>query len=104
MHNIRNHYYRNKKRMDAQESPELRRNLQFELNVIQLMQNMSHYHDVQRAWTGGRTLLIHRWIYSLRDGLLKDLGTPVQSLDDLEDEYRMIPMQDCQGDSDCLEE
>src|SRR5690606_18771390 len=72
--------------------------------VIQQVKNISHSHVVQRAWASGRPLVIHGWIYSLRDGLLKDLGTPVQSLSDLDDEYRMVPVQDCQEDSGSLEE
>ena len=90
--------------MDTLESPEERRNRLCELNVIQQVKNISHSHVVQRAWASGRPLVIHGWIYSLRDGLLKDLGTPVQSLSDLDDEYRMVPVQDCQEDSDSLEE
>jgi len=104
LHSIRNLYYRNKKRMDALEGPEQRRNRLCELNVIQQVKNISHSHVVQRAWASGRPLVIHGWIYSLRDGLLKDLGMPVQSLSDLDEEYRVVPVQECQEDSDTLEE
>jgi carbonic anhydrase len=29
---------------------------------------------VQQAWQRGRQLTVHAWVYSLNDGLLRDLG------------------------------
>lgn len=60
-----------------------------ELNVIQQVRNVSHTTIVQKAWLGGRALSIHGWIYDLADGLLRDLGTTVSSVDALPPIYRL---------------
>ena len=44
-----------------------------ELNVIKQVENLSHNTIVQKAWKQKRKLYIHGWIYSVSDGLLKDL-------------------------------
>lgn len=44
-----------------------------ELNVIRQVENLSHNAIVQKAWQKGRKLYIHGWIYSISDGLIKDL-------------------------------
>ena len=45
-----------------------------ELNVKAQVYNVARIPIVQQAWKEGRELRIHGLIYSLRDGLLKDLG------------------------------
>lgn len=95
LHSIKNLYYRNKKSMDGLGSMDERYNLLCELNVQQQVKNVSHAHVVQNAWANGRSLTIHGWIYSLNDGLLKDLGIRINSLGDLEDEYRMLSDPSC---------
>jgi carbonic anhydrase len=44
-----------------------------ELNVKKQVENLAHNTVVQKAWERGRRLYIHGWIYSIRDGLIKDL-------------------------------
>jgi carbonic anhydrase len=44
-----------------------------ELNVKQQVENLAHNTIVQKAWDRGRKLYLHGWIYSISDGLLKDL-------------------------------
>lgn len=44
-----------------------------ELNVAQQVRTLSHSGIVQGAWERGQKLEIHGWIYSLADGVLKDL-------------------------------
>jgi carbonic anhydrase len=44
-----------------------------ELNVKQQVENLAHNTIVQKAWERGRKLFIHGWIYSVADGLIKDL-------------------------------
>jgi len=44
-----------------------------ELNVKQQVENLAHNTIVQKAWDRGRKLYIHGWIYSIADGLIKDL-------------------------------
>jgi carbonic anhydrase len=44
-----------------------------ELNVTEQVRNVCEATFVQNAWKAGRELSIHGWVYSLEDGLLKDL-------------------------------
>jgi len=44
-----------------------------ELNVIAQTRILSALPTVVRAWERGQQLVIHGWIYDLRDGLLRDL-------------------------------
>ena len=44
-----------------------------ELNVIKQVENLSHNTIVQKTWQQKRKLYIHGWIYSISDGLIKDL-------------------------------
>ena len=43
------------------------------LNVIEQVQNLSRSAAVREAWSRGRPLVLHGWIYGLADGLLEDL-------------------------------
>lgn len=90
LHSVRSLYYRNKNRMVKLDTMDERYNLLCELNAMQQVKNVSYSHVVQRAWAEGRSLTIHGWIYSLHDGLLKDLGNRISSLEDLAEEYRML--------------
>lgn len=51
-----------------------------ELNVIAQARNVAHTGVVQDAWRRGEPLVVHSWIYSIADGLLRDLGFSVSSL------------------------
>ncbi|WP_305042419.1 carbonate dehydratase [Geoalkalibacter sp.] len=65
-----------------------------EINVIQQVANVAHSTIVQNAWLRGDSLTVHGWIYSLADGLLKDLGMSVDGPGQVPIIYRM-------GDGDC---
>ena len=60
-----------------------------ELNVEAQVANVCHTTIVQDAWRRGQTVTVHGWIYSLADGLLRDLGVVVQSSDQIPPEYRL---------------
>jgi carbonic anhydrase len=90
LYGIKNLYYRNKYRMDSFDNEEDRLNFLCELNVMQQVKNVAHTAVVQRAWERGQSLTIHGWIYSLKDGLAKDLGISIKGLEDLADEYRVV--------------
>jgi len=55
-----------------------------ELNVKHQLQSLAHSPAVSQAWSQGRTLSLHGWIYSIEDGLLKDLGISLHSQADLD--------------------
>ena len=44
-----------------------------ELNVIRQVQNVASDIFVQEAWARGQELSVHGWIYSIADGLIRDL-------------------------------
>jgi len=65
-------------------------NLLCELNVKAQVANVCHGTIVQNAWARGQQLTVHGWVYSVRDGLLKDLYTTISSSDQLADPYRFL--------------
>lgn len=54
-----------------------------EINVIRQALNVGDTTIVQDAWRRKQKVTIHGWIYSLGDGLLKDLNILVSSMDEL---------------------
>lgn len=44
-----------------------------ELNVLEQVKNVAYTTIVQNAWREGAELSVHGWIYSIKDGVLKDL-------------------------------
>ena len=78
----------NRDELSAIEDPRKRADRLAELNVIQQVANVCHTTIVQDAWRRGQRLTIHGWIYSLHDGLLRDLGMVIESPDQLPPEYR----------------
>ena len=58
-----------------------------ELNVIEQARNVCQTTVVRDAWSRGQQLSVHSWIYSLRDGLLRDLGFLASAVDAVADEY-----------------
>lgn len=59
-----------------------------ELNVIEQAANMCLTTIVQDAWARGQELSVHGWIYGLRDGLLRDLGTTARNPDQAAENYQ----------------
>lgn len=56
-------------------------NLLCELNVEEQVKNICSTTIVQDAWKQGKELSVHGWIYSIENGILKDLDTDVNSTD-----------------------
>jgi len=48
-----------------------------ELNVMRQVRNIAYDVLVQDAWARGQDLAIHGWIYSIADGLVRDLNVTV---------------------------
>ncbi len=51
-----------------------------ELNVVEQVVNVCQTTIVQDAWERGQDLTIHAWVYSLEDGLVRDLGLAVSDV------------------------
>lgn len=58
-----------------------------ELNVIEQAVNVSQTTVIQEAWMRGQQVSVHGWIYSLADGLLRDLQTCVSAQNELVSTY-----------------
>jgi carbonic anhydrase len=59
-----------------------------ELNVLEQAANVCKTTTVQSAWERGQRMAVHGWIYSVSDGLLRDLGFCVNSPNELTPAYR----------------
>lgn len=57
-----------------------RRDRLCELNVVEQVVNVCQTTIVQDAWERGQDLTIHAWVYSLEDGLVRDLGLAVSDV------------------------
>ena len=58
-----------------------------ELNVIEQVRDVCQTTIVQDAWRRGQPLVVHGWIYDLRDGLLRDLDCTSAGPADVADAY-----------------
>lgn len=59
-----------------------------ELNVIEQVFNVSRTEVVQKAWGSGQSVYLHGLVYSLHDGLLRDLGVNCNTKSGALDAYR----------------
>src|SRR5258705_6919264 len=59
-----------------------------ELNVIEQVANVCQTTIARDAWERGQALAVHGWVYGLKDGLLRDLGTTVTEPQDWHDAYQ----------------
>lgn len=60
------------------------------LNIIEQVTNVCNTTTVQNAWKNGTELLIHGWIYSIENGILRDIDTCITSLEQLMEEGRNV--------------
>jgi len=71
---------------DAGEQP-LQHDRLCELNALEQVANVCQTTIARDAWARGQKLVVHGWVYTLRDGLVHDLGLNVASADQLEPQY-----------------
>ena len=89
LRNIKDVQYRHQAQLDAVEDDEERVDRLCEFNVMAQVHNVIHTTIVQNAWHRGQQLAVHGWVYGLKDGLLRDLGCTVASIDQVPDAYRV---------------
>ena len=58
------------------------------LNVIEQVVNVCQTTVVQEAWERGQDLTVHGWVYSLQDGLVRDLKVNVAAAAELAPAYQ----------------
>ena len=59
-----------------------------ELNVIEQVANVCQTTIVRDAWERGQGLAVHGWVYGLKDGLIRDLGTTVTKPEEATPSYQ----------------
>jgi len=69
-----------------------------ELNVIGQVVNVCQTTIVQDAWERGQELTVHGWIYSVQDGLLRDLNMVVTRPEELAAEHQSALRSQAQDD------
>jgi carbonic anhydrase len=91
LRNIKDIYYRYEERFEGCIDQEERVDILCELNVIEQVANLCHTSVVQEAWNRGQELSVHGWIYSIRDGILRDLDASFDAAQQVPKAYRLAP-------------
>lgn len=88
LRNIKDTYSKYKDTLKGLSEKELENKLT-ELNVLSQVEHVCHTTIVQNAWADGQKLSVHGLIYSLEDGILRDLAVRITSADQLKDIYKI---------------
>lgn len=78
LHPIREVFHDNRTELDAITDTRKLLDRLCELNVMRQVRNVASDVFVQDAWARGQQLSVHGWVYSLANGLVKDLNVTVQ--------------------------
>ncbi|MDF1578966.1 MAG: carbonate dehydratase [Desulfobulbales bacterium] len=89
LRNVKDIYRQHQVNIDALQNEKERVDLLCELNVIEQVANICHTTIVQRAWKAGQELTVHGWIYSIEDGVLKDLDVCVTNPEEISQTHRI---------------
>ena len=84
LHPIREVAHDHRHELDAIPEERARLNRLCELNVVRQVRNVSSDVFVQDAWARGQSLCVHGWVYSLADGLVKDLEVSVSRAEQID--------------------
>jgi carbonic anhydrase len=89
LRNIKDIYRLHQNRFDKLESEEDKLDLMCELNIVEQVANVCHTTIVQNAWKKGQELAVHGWIYSIEDGLLRDLNVCITNKEEISLAHRL---------------
>lgn len=89
LRNIKDVYRNQQNKIDALQNESAKIDLLCELNVIEQVKNVCHTTIVQSAWKSGQELSVHGWIYSIEDGILKDLNVCITNPDEISQIHSM---------------
>ena len=92
LRNVKDVYAMHREEVDSFNDENERLNRLIELNVMEQVRNLCHTSFVQEAWERGQPLAIHGWVYSLRNGRVKDLRVSHTCADKIDDIYAMDPL------------
>jgi carbonic anhydrase len=73
--------------LEAMGDAELQHDRLCELNALEQVANVCQTTIARDAWARGQKLVVHGWVYTLRDGRVHDLGLNVAAADQLEPQY-----------------
>lgn len=76
---IKNVYSKHQNELEAIDDLNKRSDLLVELNVIEQVRNLAKISFIQDEWESGEFPQIHGLVYSLKDGILKDLKNSINS-------------------------
>ena len=88
LRNIKDTYHRHQTEVEAQPNREARIDRLCELNVTAQVSRVAQTPIVQNAWQRGQSLSVHGWIYSIKDGLLKDMNVRISGPEQVAPIYR----------------
>ena len=77
---LRELYRRNRGCFEAMADEQARWDLLCEMNVVEQVRVSCELPIVRGAWARGQALVVHGWIYSVRDGRLRDLKVTVSGV------------------------
>jgi carbonic anhydrase len=89
LRNIKDIYRYYQEQIDALATDKEKHDRLCELNVIEQVANVCHTTIVQNAWKAGQELTVHGWIYSIEDGILKDLNVCVANASEISRIHRI---------------
>ncbi len=89
LRHIKDVYRYHQAKIDACETEHEKIERLCELNVIEQVANVCHTTIVQNAWRAGQDLAVHGWIYSLEDGILRDLDVCVTRPEEISRTHRL---------------
>lgn len=89
LRNIKDIYRYHQTKIDSLQDKTEKINLLCELNVVEQVANICHTTIIQSAWKAEQKLAVHGWIYSIQDGILKDLDVCVTNLDEISQIHRI---------------
>ena len=89
LRHIKDIYRFHQSKIDALLNEKDKINLMCELNVIEQVANICHTTIIQRAWKSGQELAIHGWIYSIENGILKDLNVCTTNSNEISQTHRV---------------
>ena len=82
LHPIREVYEANRTALEALPEGRPRQDRLCELNVIRQVKNVASDIFVRDAWDRGQDVSVHGWVYSLSNGLIKDMDVTVSGAAD----------------------
>lgn len=91
LRHIKDIYHHHHKAFDLCIDDDERVDMLCEFNVVEQVANVCHTTVVQDAWQRGQQLSVHGWIYSIRDGVLRDLQVNFNASDQVPEVYRHFP-------------